>query len=154
MINQSIQPTAITWILVIFGAVMLVPLFLAQLLILLKPDSQLTRDILIGKNEAWRDRTHFRTAYGCAWADWLLLVPMAIIGSIAVIQGYHWGYALWASTGAITLYFNVVLWFVERQYVLPSFGPLAYYTYYWGFFIVWGSAALIYALLRLSGVTI
>ena len=140
-----------TWMLVIFGAITLVPLVLAQLVILLKPDSQLARNILIGKDEQWRDRTHFRTAYGCAWADWLIMVPLAAVGSIAVVHGQSWGYVLWAAAGAISLYINVILWFVERQFALPAFGPLAYFTYYWGFFVLWGAAALGYAVLRLAG---
>lgn len=140
-----------TWILVIFGAVTLVPLVLAQLLMLINPESQLARNILIGKDEQWRDRTHFRLAYGCAWADWLITVPLSVVGSIAVVQGQLWGYVLWAAAGTLSLYVNVVLWFVEREFVLPAFGPLAYYTYYWGFFVVWGGAALGYAVLRLAG---
>ena len=152
MSDYVIEPTAATWILVIFGAITLVPLALAQLVILLKPHSPLASDLLVGKNQAWRDETHFRLAYGCALGDWLILLPLAVAGSVAVINGYPWGYLLWSAAAAITLYINTVLWFVERQYVLPAFGPLAYYTYYWGFFMVWSAAAFCYALLRLSGI--
>lgn len=153
MSDFIIEPTAVTWILVIFGAVTLVPLFLVQLVILLKPRSRLASDLLVGKNRTWRDNTHFRLAYGCAWGDWLILLPLATVGSVAVINGYAWGYLLWAAAAVITLYINTVLWFVERQYVLPAFGALAYYTCYWGFFMVWGAAAFCYALLRLNGIT-
>jgi hypothetical protein len=151
MNNQLIEPTLVTWLLVLTGAITLLPLVLAQLVILIKPDSQLARNLLVGKNEQWRDKTHFRSAYGCAWADWLIMLPLAVVGSIAVVQGYPWGYVLWAAAGAISLYINVVLWFVEREYVLPAFGQLAYYTYYWGFFVLWGAAALGYAVVRLGG---
>jgi hypothetical protein len=153
MTDHIIEPTTVTWILVIFGAVTLVPLALTQLVILLNPHSPLASDLLVGKNEAWRDDTHFRLAYGCALGDWLILLPLATVGSVAVINGYPWGYVIWAVAAAITLYINTVLWFVERQYVLPAFGALAYYTYYWGFFMIWGVAAFAYALLRLSGIT-
>ena len=153
MTDHILEATTVTWILVIFGAVMLVPLALAQLVILLKPRSRLASDLLIGKNQSWRDDTHYRLARGCAWGDWLILLPLAMVGSVAVINGHPWGYLLWAVAGAITLYINTVLWFVERQYVLPAFGPLAYYTCYWGFFMVWGAAAFFYALLRLNGIT-
>jgi hypothetical protein len=154
MTDHIIEPTTVTWILLIFGAAMLVPLALAQLVILLIPRSRLAIDLLVGKNQSWRDDTHFRLAYGCAWGDWLILLPLATVGSVAVINGHPWGYLLWAVAGAITLYINAVLWFVERQYVMPAFGALAYYTYYWGFFMVWGAAAFCYALLRLNGITI
>lgn len=147
-----LQPTVITWILVIFGFITLTPLVFAQLTILVRPDSQRTKDILIAKGDDWRDKTHFRSAYGCAWADWILLVPLSLSGSTGVILGEAWGYILWAASGAISLYINIVLWFMEKEYVYPARGPLVYYTYYWGFFILWGALALIYSALRLVGV--
>lgn len=148
---QKIEPTIITWILVIFGAITLLPLVLAQLTILIRPDSQRAKDILVGKGGDWRDRTHFRSAYGFAWADWAMVVPFGVAGSIGVLMGQPWGYVLWGVTGTISLYSNVVLWFLEKEYVYPSCGPFAYYTYYWGFFVLWGAAALGYSALRLSG---
>ena len=151
---MNIEPTLITLVLVIFGAVTLLPLVLAQLSVLVRPDSRRTKDVIIAKGEDWRDRTHFRSAYGFAWADWILLVPLGVAGSIGVLLGQPWGYVLWAAAGTISLYSNVVLWFMEREYVYPSRGPLAYYTYYWGFFVLWGAAALSYSALRLYGVTI
>ncbi len=45
------------------------------------------------------------------------------------------------------------LWFTDREYVYPAWGPLIYYTIYWGFFVYWGVAVMIYAVLRLLGVT-
>lgn len=147
------RPTLTTWILIAFGAITLAPLILAQLTILLAPKGQRAKDILIGKGEDWRDRTHFRLAYGCAWADWVLLVPLVLAGSIGVALGHAWGYVLWGAAGALSLYINIILWFTEREYVYPSRGPLAYYTYYWGFFVAWGAAALAYSALRLGGLT-
>jgi len=151
MPNQHIEPTLFTWVLVIFGAVTLLPLMLAQLAILIRPESRPAKDILIGKGEDWRDKTHFRSAYGFAWSDWALLVPLGVTGSIGVLLGQPWGYVLWSAAGTISLYSNVVLWFIEREYVYPSCGPLAYYTYYWGFFILWGATALSYTAFRFSG---
>ncbi len=146
------QPTIVTWILVIFGFITLAPLVLAQTLMLVKPHSQQARDILIARGEDWRDRTHFRCALGCAWADWLIVVPLLITGSTGVILGHAWGYVLWSAAGAISLYINIVLWFMEKEYVYPSRGALAYYSYYWGFFVYWGILAVAYSALRLSGI--
>ncbi len=147
-----LQPTILTWTLVVFGAITLLPLLGAQLMILFRPHSQKTRDILIAKGEDWRDKTHFRSAYGMAWADWTLLMPCLIAGSIGMILGQPWGYLLWAAAGTMSIYINVVLWFMEKEYVYPSRGPVAYYTYYWGFFVYWGAASIVYGALRLSGV--
>ncbi len=147
-----LEPTFITWILIIFGAITFLPLLYFQLIMLLQPHGTKASDMLIGKGEDWRDKTHFSSAYGFAWADWILVMPLMISGSIGVLLGQAWGYALWAATGAISLYINIALWFMEREYVYPSCGPLAYYTYYWGFFVYWGVIVVVYAVLRLTGV--
>ncbi len=146
------QPTIVTWILVIFGATTLAPLFLIQLFLILKPNSQKIKDLIVAKGEDWRDETHFRSALGFAWADWLVVVPLLVSGSIGVILGYAWGYVLWGAAGSISLYTNIALWFLERKYVYPSRGALAYYSYYWGFFVYWGAIALAYSVIRLSGI--
>ncbi len=146
------RPTIVTWILIVFGAITLAPLVLAQVVMLVKPYSQKAKDILVAKGEDWRDKTHFRSALGLAWADWLLVVPLVISGSFGVILGQPWGYVLWGAAGSISLYINIVLWFMEKEYVYPSRGALAYYTYYWGFFVYWGALALAYSAMRLSGI--
>ena len=147
-----LQPTLVTWILIVFGIVTLAPLVLAQLIMLAKPHSQKAKDMLVAKGENWRDKTHFRSALGCAWVDWILLVPLVLFGSAGVILGHAWAYVLWAAGGSISLYINIVLWFMEKEYVYPSRGPIAYYTYYWGFFILWGGLTLTYSALRLGGI--
>ena len=146
------QPTLFTWALVVFGIVTLMPLVAAQLSILIRPDRQKTRELLIGKDEDWRDQTHFKMAVGAAWADWLLFVPLFAAGSFGVLLGHSWGYLLFGAAGACSLYVNIILWFTEKEYVFPSRGPLRYFTYYWGFFVYWGALALAYSALRISGI--
>ena len=145
------EPTVITWVLIIFGLITCLPLLFAQLVMLIEPEGRRAKDILVGKGEEWRDRTHFRSAYGLAVADWLLFAPMFILGIIGMLLGRSWGYLLFAVSGAIALYINVFLWFQEKEYVYPSRGPLKYYTYYWGNFIYWGAASLLYGIYRLHG---
>ena len=134
------------------GAVTLVPLVVAQLLMLIRPDSQATRDVVISKGGNWRDKTHFNLALGGAWADWLFFGPLFVAGSFGVLLGQLWGYVLFGAAGACSLYINIILWFTEKQYVYPSRGPLRYFTYYWGFFIYWGVLALAYSAVRISGI--
>ena len=150
-----LEPTFITWILIIFGLVFIfLPILYAQFQMVLKPHSQKTRDIIIGKGENWRDKTHFRMSYGTGWADFIIWLPLLAAGSVGVILGQVWGYALWAAAGAISVYINIILWFSEREYVYPACGPLAYYTYFWGFFVYWGVAVVVYSVMRLTGVTL
>lgn len=145
-----LAPTPVTWLLVLFGLITCLPLFFAQLIILRTPKGQKAKDVLIGKGEEWRDHTHFRSAYGMAWADWILWLPLLALGSTGVLLGAVWGYVVWAGAGAISLYINVVLWFLEKEYVYPSVGPLRYFTYFWGFFVYWGGLAVFYSILRLA----
>ncbi len=148
-----LQPTLVTWILIIFGLITCGPLLYAQLVMLLQPHDQKARDLMIGKGEEWRDNTHFKSAYGLAWADLIFFMPLFVAGIIGVLFGQVWGYVLFAVAGAIQLYINIFLWFFEREYVYPAVGPWVYYTYIWGNFIYWGLVSLIYALLRLSGIS-
>lgn len=145
-----IQPTVTTWILVIFGILFIfLPLFCAQFLMATRPHNRKTKDLIIGKGEDWRDKSHCRNSFGHAWGDLIIFLPSMAAGSIGVVLGHTWGYVLWAVSGAISVYINVVLWFSEREYVYPAHGPLVYYTYYWGFFVYWGIAVVVYAVHRL-----
>ncbi len=146
------EPTLVTWALVVFGVITLIPLFAAQLSMLTKPKSEGARNLLIGKGEDWRDKTHFKMSLGAAWADWLFFVPLFVAGSIGVLLGQLWGYVLFGAAGACSLYINVILYFTEKEYVFPTRGPLRYFTYYWGFFVYWGVLALAYSVLCVSGI--
>ena len=145
------QPTITTWILIVFGLITCFPLLLAQLVILIDPKGKKAKDILIGKGEEWRDKSHFKSAFSMAWADWLIFMPFFTLGIIGIFQSTYWGYLLFAVSGAIQLYINIFLWFFEKEYVYPSRGPLKYYTYYWGNFIYWGAASVLYGIYRLNG---
>ena len=94
------QPTLVTWALVVFGVVTLIPLILAQRSMLVRPNSQSTRNLLIGKGENWRDTTHFRFSLGAAWADWLFFGPLFVVGSIGMLLAQGWGYILFGAAGA------------------------------------------------------
>ena len=146
------DPTIVTWLLVFSGVITLVPLATAQLAFLLSPHSDRSKEWLIGKGEDWRDRTHFRFSLGAAWADWLIVMPAFAAGCVAALLSEAWGYLLLGIAGALSLYINVILWFMEKEYVYPSRGPLRYFTYYWGFFVYWGALAMAYSALRIGGV--
>lgn len=146
------QPTLVALALVVFGVVTLMPLLLAQLAMLIRPESRETRNLIIGKGEEWRDKTHFKLALGAAWADWLYFAPLFVVGSVGVLMGQAWGYMLFGAAGACSLYINIILWFTEKEYVYPTRGPFRYFTYYWGFFVYWGALALAYSVVRVSGI--
>lgn len=150
--TQTLAPTLVTWILVIFGFLIYIPVIYGQIMLVARPQSQQAKDIIIGKGEDWRDRTHFRSSYGFAWADLIFFLPILIFGSAGVILGQLWGYALWVAAAAIAVNVNIVLWFSGKEYVYPNCGPLIYYTFFWGFFVYWGIITIVYVLLRLNGV--
>jgi hypothetical protein len=146
-----LPPTLTTWVLVIFGLVFVFAILLyGQILMVLQPHSRKTKDLLIGKGEDWRDKTHLRFSVGGAWADLLFWLPALLAGSVGVLFGYRWGYVLWAVSGGISAYISIILWFTEKEYVYSHWGPLIYFTVYWGFPIYWGLVVVLYSVLRLS----
>ncbi|MFZ5868060.1 MAG: hypothetical protein ACOYXY_19415 [Thermodesulfobacteriota bacterium] len=149
-----IEPTGVTWTLVIVGLIIYAPAAYMQFLAVRNPHSRRVKDLLIGKGEDYADKTHFLFCHGSGWADMLMQFPPLIVGSIGVILGRPWGYVLWAAVAAIALYISIVLWFVDGEYVYPKCGPLAFYTYYWGIWVYWAIIALVYSLVRINGVVI
>ena len=147
-----LQPTVLTWILILFGAITMVPLLAVQLIMIINPSGKKTKELIIGKNDDWRDKTHFKSAYALAWADWLFVIPLNLLGITGIILEQTWGYIFYAITGGIMVYINIFFWIFEKEFVYPSTGALAYYTYFWGNFVYWGLAALVYSVLRLCGV--
>jgi Ca2+/Na+ antiporter len=134
----------------VFGALIFLILVLANLVLVIKPHSQTAKDIFIGKGENWRDRTHFKSAYAIAWADFLIILLLIVMGNIGVLMGHLLGYILWAILGGISIYFSIVFWVMEKEYTYPANGPLAYYTCFWGLYLYWGIAAVIYSIVVLS----
>ena len=139
----------ISWILALFGATTFLPLFAAQFIMLLSPKGQKAKDLIIGKGEAWRDKTHFKSALAFAWADLLIILPVLILGTIWVLQAEVWGYILWISIGILSIYFSILFWVMEKEYTYKSVGRLAYFTYFWGFFLYWGVGAIAFSIWRL-----
>lgn len=146
MINNLI----FSWILAVLGAVTFLPLLTAQLMMIFKPNNQKTKDLIIGKGEDWRDKTHFKSALAFAWADLLVLFPLFVTGTIAVLLGQNWGFIIWIALGVLSIYFSILFWVMEKEYTFPSYGWLAYYTYFWGFFLYWGVAAIIFSVIQLN----
>jgi len=143
------KPTTITWILAIFGAITFLPLMLAQFIMLLKPNSRQAKNLIIGKGKEWRDHTHFRSALAFAWADLLIILPLLVISIIGVFSGQVWAYVLWLALGVLSIYFSILFWVLEKAYTYPSYGWVAYYTYFWGFFLYWGIGATVYSILQI-----
>lgn len=143
------KPTMITWILAIFGVITFIPLLVSQLIMLFKPQSEKAKELIIGKGQEWRDHTHFKSALAFAWADLLLFLPLLIASYIGVFQAQLWGHVLWLALGMISIYFSILFWVMEKEYTFPSCGWLAYYTYYWGFFLYWGIGAVSYSAVQI-----
>lgn len=145
-----IEPNIITWIIAIFGVITFLPLFGAQLVMILKPKGQKAKDLIIGKGENWRDKTHFKSALAFAWADIIIILPLYILGTVWVFNGQPWGYILWISLGILSIYFSILFWVLEKEYTFKSAGWIAYFTYFWGFFLYWGLGAIAHSILQLN----
>lgn len=143
------KASIITWILALFGAITFLPLMAAQLIMLLRPNSEKARELIIGKGEKWRDHTHYKSALAFACADLLVILPLLIASYMGVFQSQLWGYVLWLALGVLSIYFSILFWVMEKAYTYPSKGWLAYYTYYWGFFLYWGIGAVVYSTIQI-----
>lgn len=144
------ETTVFTWIIAIFGAITFLPLMVAQLFMILKPQSQKAKDLIIGKGEDWRDKSHFKYSLAFAWADWLIILPLLVIGIIGIFQNQLWGNISILVLGVLSIYFSIVFWIMEKEFTYPSCGGFAYYTYFWGFFLYWGIGAFVYSILQLA----
>jgi len=149
-----LESTTVTWVLVCFGVATCAPLLYAQSIMVLSPRSERARTLMIGAGETWRDESHFKTQYALARADWLLFAPVFVASIVGLYLERSWGFYLFGVSGAIQLYINTFLWFFEKEFVYRAQGPLAYYTYFWGNFMYWGTLTLVYSAMRLSGITI
>jgi len=145
-----IETTIITWLIAIFGAITFLPLFGAQLVMIFKPNSQKAKDLIIGKGEDWRDKTHFKSALAFAWADLIIILPLYVLGTIWVFNGQLWGYIIWISLGFLSIYFSIVFWVLEKEHTYKSVGWIAYFTYFWGFFLYWGLGVIFHSTLQMS----
>ena len=100
-----LKPLVLTWILVIFGVLfILLPMVYVQLHVVINPNSQKAKDMIIGQGEDYRDKTHVRVSYGIALADMIFWLPLLAAGSIGVLLGRAWGYVMWGVSGAISVY--------------------------------------------------
>jgi hypothetical protein len=144
-----IETTVLTWIIAIFGAITFLPLFVAQLVMLFNPQGQKAKDLIIGKGADWRDRTHYKSALAFAWADIIIILPLLILGTVLVLNGQEWGYIIWISLGVLSIYFSILFWVMEKEYTYKPAGWLAYYTYFWGFFLYWGLGAIVYSIMQI-----
>ena len=139
----------VRWGLIVFGALTFLPLLISQLILLCNPNGQKAKNLIIGKGEDWRDKTHYKSAMALAWADWAVIFPLFILGNIGVVMNVYWGYIIWICLGILSIYFSIVFWVLEKEYTYPSCGWIAYYTYYWGFFLYWGILAAAYSLIQI-----
>ena len=48
-------------------------------------------------------------------------------------------------TWILAIFGAIIFGVLEKAYTYPSCGWLAYYTYYWGFFLYWGIGAVVYS---------
>ena len=55
--------------------------------------SQKAKDIITGKGEDWRDKTHFRMCRVTARADLVVWLPLMAAGSIGVLLGHACPYS-------------------------------------------------------------
>ena len=145
-----LKPTFATWFLSTIGVAIYLPAVYIQMLALCRPHAQKTKDLLVGKDREYHDKTYFAFCRGTAWADLCVQIPLVIVGCIGVLFGHAWAYVLWFAGASITLYIHFVLLFLEGRHIYSKWGPLAFLTYGWGLWVYWAILVVIYCLVRLG----
>ena len=147
-----LKPTLLTWILSIAGIILYLPAVYIQVLALVRPHDQKTKNLLVGKNEDYHDKTYFLFCQGTAWADLGIQISFVLIGCVTVLFGYLWAYMIWFAGAFITIYIHLVLIFVEGKHITKKMGFLAFFTYAWGLWFYWSIIVVIYSFVRMASI--
>lgn len=143
-----IEPTVFTWVLSIIGIIIYTPTMYLEYLAAFKPDSQKTKDLLVGKGQDYPDKTYAAFCKGHGWAD-LIIFFFVLAGCVGVLLGHRWGYIFWFAGAGVTLYAHTLLLFLEGKHIFNDWGPLAFFTYGWALWVYWAVIVLFYSFDRL-----
>lgn len=149
-----IEPTATTWVLSVIGVIIYLPAVYIQARAVFRPRARATKDLLVGRGEEYPDVSYVSFCRGSGWADLGLQIPLVIVGSVGVLFGRPWAYALWFAGVSITLYVHLILLFLEGKHIFTKWGPLAFFTYGWGLWAYYALVVAVYCLARLAGMSV
>ena len=143
--------TYATWAVAIAGLVLIGLLCALQLVAVLRPRARWTiENVYGGDPDATDPKAYFAFSQGFAWADVFLWLPIQVIGSIGMLLGHEWGYALALAASVPYLYTAIQFFIWDRDLGFRE-NTLYYWVVVWGMWPAFGLIQGAYVLWRLLG---
>lgn len=141
--------TVMTWVVAVAGLVLIALLGTFQLVAVVRPRHQWTIDNVYGGDPSATDPVaYFAFNQGFAWADVFFWAPLQIAGSIGMLQGEVWGFALALAASVPFLYTGVQFFVWDRALGFRE-PTLSYWVVVWGMWPAFGVLEGVYCFVRL-----
>ncbi len=141
--------TLSTWIVAVFGVLLMGLLLVVESIAVLRPRSAWTvQNVYGGSPENTDPRAYFAFNQGMAWADVFFWAPLQLAGSVGMLLGARWGFLL-ALVGAVPFWYTAITIFVwdrDLEFRQPT---AVYWCIVWGMFPVFGVTEMVYCFWRL-----
>ena len=126
------EVTPATWVVAITGLVLIGLLSALQLVAVLRPRARWTiENVYGGDPEATDPTAYFAFSQGFAWADVFLWLPLQVIGSVGMLLGQEWGFAV-ALAASVPYVYTAIQFFIWDR----DLGFRQHTLYYW--VVIWG----------------
>jgi len=120
-----------------------------QLVAVLRPKDPWTIENVYGGDPSSTDpKAYFAFNQGYAWADAVFWAPLQIAGSIGMLLGARWGFAL-ALVASVPFWYTAIPIFIWDRDMGFRQNTLFYWLVIWGMFPAYGIVAGMYCALRL-----
>ena len=141
--------TSWTWVVAVAGMALMGLLGAMELIALVRPRERWTIDNVYGGDPDATDPTaYFAFNRGLAWADVVFWAPLQFAGSIAMLAGQRWGFAL-ALMASVPFWYTAIPIFVWDKDLGFRQNTLTYWVIVWGMFPAYGVIEGLYCLIRL-----
>ena len=140
---------ALTWVVAIGGLAIMGLLGSLQLVAVLRPRAAWTVENVYGGSPDATDPTaYFAFNQGYAWADAVFWAPLQVAGSIGMLLGERWGFAL-ALVASVPFWYTAIPIFIWDRDLGFRQNTVFYWVVVWGMFPAFGILEGVYTFARL-----
>ncbi len=142
------EVTYATWAVAIAGLVLIGLLCALQFVAVVRPRARWTiENVYGGDPESTDPKAYFAYNQGYAWADPFLWLPLQVVGSIGMLAGQTWGFAVALAASVPYLYTAIQCFIWDRDLGFREH-TLYYWVVVWGIWPVFGLVQGAYVLWR------
>ena len=140
---------ALTWVVAIGGLAIMGLLGSLQLVAVLRPRAAWTVENVYGGSPDATDPTaYFAFNQGYAWADAVFWAPLQVAGSIGMLLGERWGFAL-ALVASVPFWYTAIPIFIWDRDLGFRQNTVFYWVVVWGMVPAFGILEGVYTFARL-----